>query len=308
MDSSSKELDFAYKYQFSKEARKVIAQDQGSVSPELAKAGRIRVDEDLNSDYISYYGTEIEEVQKRSVLSYVYSRMVVSALGSRMFIAKYAKSEASRAMGALESESLPNIMKLSDELGMEMGYSEGMFIMHFAKFLMISSKSPELSLVKQSLDRGIVHMERQVALRLMECAIASEIAKRLPIPLKDIPRAVAEEAKQVRLPRIAPAGPAVQKGSYRWVEQILSTPIPDIRHRTVNLILAPYLVNIKGLGEDEAAKVIIEYIDRCRQLNPDTRINESYIKYQCRYAKAKGMKPLSMEKARELYEGMINIG
>ena len=56
-----------------------------------------------------------------------------------------------------------------------------------------------------------------------------------------------------------------------------------------------------------------ELLDRIKELeckgyiNPDTKINEQYIMYQCRYAKSKGLKPLSLVKARELLAGMINF-
>ena len=68
----------------------------------------------------------------------------------------------------------------------------------------------------------------------------------------------------------------------------------------MNLILAPYLVNTKGLDVEQASRRIIVYIERCKQIDPSTKINDRYIEYQCNYAKRKGLRPLSMERAREL--------
>ena len=97
-------------------------------------------------------------------------------------------------------------------------------------------------------------------------------------------------------------------GSYAWIERLLTIPIPDVRHRTVNLILAPYLMNVRKLEEDDAVKAISDYIERCKLVNPNTNVNESYIRYQCRYSKTKGMRPLAASRAKELLAEMIEFG
>ena len=246
------------------------------------------------------------EIKRTYILSYVYSRMLISAIGNKIYLERYILAEAKRARSALSNETMPNILKLLGELGIEMGYSDERFIIGFARFLMLSSRSEQLSLVKQELDKGNVYLSKDSALRLVENAIADEIRKKMPIPASELPRRIIEESKGVKLPKIN-LKVEIREGSYRWIEKILTNPIADVRHRTVNLILAPYLCNIKGMGEQEAVNVITEYIERCKQINPDTKVNSSYIKYQCKYAKAKGLKPLSLEKARELYRGVLDL-
>ena len=95
--------------------------------------------------------------------------------------------------------------------------------------------------------------------------------------------------------------------TFRWIERLLQTPIPDVRHRTVNLILAPYLVNVRNMSPEEAFKVINDYIERCKKVNPDTKIGEQYIRYQCNYAKKRGMRPLALQKAKELLGGLVEL-
>ncbi len=53
--------------------------------------------------------------------------------------------------------------------------------------------------------------------------------------------------------------------------------------------------------------MISNYIDRCKELNPDTKVSEPYIRYQVKYAKEKGMKPLSLVKAKELLSDLIDF-
>jgi len=80
-----------------------------------------------------------------------------------------------------------------------------------------------------------------------------------------------------------------------------------VRHRTVNLILAPYLVNTKQLEVEQAARIISDYIERCKQIDPNTKINERYIEYQCSYAKRRGLRPLSHERAKELLGSAVEV-
>ncbi len=48
-----------------------------------------------------------------------------------------------------------------------------------------------------------------------------------------------------------------------WIEKLLDTPISDFRKNAINLILAPYLVNIKILSYQESYNILIEWLKRC---------------------------------------------
>lgn len=298
-------LDFAYRYPFSKDARDIIAHAPQELDERLVRAGKLRVEEDLLGS-AGYHPTGMADIKRTHVLSYVYSRMLISAVNSAPHTEKYARAEARRAGSSLEADTLPNVLKLQGELGLEMGYAHERFVIGFSRFLAASPKSGRLALARQELEKGAVYLDRTGAVMLIEGAVAAEIRKNLPIPASELPARILEEAKTLSLPKIAAR--ADVKGSYGWIERMLSNPIADVRHRTVNLVLAPYLVNVRGMPVDDAAKVITDYIERCKQMNPDTRINSTYIKYQCKYAKEKGMRPLSLEKARELYRGVLDLG
>ena len=41
-----------------------------------------------------------------------------------------------------------------------------------------------------------------------------------------------------------------------WIEKLLDTPIDDYRKNAVNLILAPYLINVRKLSYDAALNII----------------------------------------------------
>lgn len=69
---------------------------------------------------------------------------------------------------------------------------------------------------------------------------------------------------------------------YQWIgNNLLEKPIPDHRKYTIDLILAPYLANIKYLSYNEACSTIGEWIQGCNfmnQLKPSLPYFEDRIK------------------------------
>ena len=178
----------------------------------------------------------------------------------------------------------------------------------FEQYLKAAPRRRGYELVNQRLGGGAVILSSDKIKGLLAEAAAKEMMKGLPIKVNELPGEVVEYAKGVKI-RIKAAETQKKKdiASESWIEDLLKTPIADVRHRTVNLILAPYLVNSKGLDVEQATKVIVEYIEKCKELDPNTKVNERYIEYQCSYAKKRGMKPLSRTKARELLQGSIDL-
>ena len=53
---------------------------------------------------------------------------------------------------------------------------------------------------------------------------------------------------------------------YEWIETILQTPFEDCRKVIVDLILAPYLTNIKKLSYQESYQIIKKWLEKCDTL------------------------------------------
>ena len=306
--ADSPKLDFAYRYPFSTEAKEIVSSmDAGAVDGRYLTAGLLRVNEAIGKSRIEFIRTDLTELKYTYIMSYVYARMLISAAGDRYAIARYASAEANRAGEALSEDRADSVSKISGELGLNMSEKGGEFLMDFGDFAMVHQKGEALLLANQQLEKGVVHMTKERATMLLVRAVEREVAQRLPIDRKALPKEVVEMSRGIKLEEKR-AILAENKGSYAWIDRLLKTPIPDVRHRTVNLILAPYLMNVRKLDEDAAVKAISEYIDRCKLLNPNTSVNDSYIRYQCHYSKAKGMRPLAASRARELLAEMIEFG
>ena len=103
---------------------------------------------------------------------------------------------------------------------------------------------------------------------------------------------------------------------YVWIEHLLQTPIEDFRKLVIDLILAPYLINIKKLSYEESYGIIREWLDKCNVLYKlDNYRNFDYrIKYALKNAVTKEIEPMSKEKIKtdpaysELYLKLQNKG
>lgn len=93
-----------------------------------------------------------------------------------------------------------------------------------------------------------------------------------------------------------------------WIDKLLETPIADHRYFCLWHILIPYLVNIKGLSENEVISILTEWLDKCNKVN---RVRWRYpqrIKEQLKYDK--GYPPISLENLKkenfELYKLLLD--
>ncbi len=292
------ELDFAYKYPFSKEARDVIrGLNSNSIDQRQLERGKGRVEKALHDGNLDYVATSYDPAKVESIVEYVYARMLVSGMKNSIYLQRYAAAEARRSASALEMDTTDNVTKVLLELGFEASMSGDGFSMRFVDYLRFEPSADGYALVNQKLSGGMVVLDRHRFIRVMETAICKSILSGLPIDPKSVPKVVIDLSRNIRLP-VRKATERPTGVSIGWIDRLLATPIPDCRHRTVNLILAPYFITIKGMGVEQATQAISGYIEMCKTANPDTNITDKYIRYQCEYAKAHGMHPLSLKRAR----------
>ena len=83
----------------------------------------------------------------------------------------------------------------------------------------------------------------------------------------------------IRIPKLrSPA--SVDNGNrngIQWIEILLQTPITDYRKFAIWRVLTPYLLNIRGLSQEQAHNIIGKWVDECGRLqrldfNPSFRI------------------------------------
>jgi hypothetical protein len=184
---------------------------------------------------------------------------------------------------------------ISDCFGVEASLSEEdgrrEYTMPVEGYLVLTSryelaKNPKWKLVRQGLDKGVVHFSDNLLNDLFgdcaQAAIAEGVRnlRRAPFPkqLQGVKLAVLQ---------YVPAQRQRTGKGYEYVEDLLKHPVSDGRHRLVWLVLAPYLVNVKRIDEQEA-------IDRIRAfvaVAGETSAMKRFVEYNVRRAKRNGLLP-----------------
>ena len=129
-------LEFAYKYPFSNEAKEVIKSlNEKTVEDRFLTAGLLRLNEALEHNRIEFVNTNYRELRYTYLVSYVYARMLASVPQDRLVIAKYALAEAKRAAKALFEDRSENLLRISNQLGLEVSEKDGLLEVRLEQFL-----------------------------------------------------------------------------------------------------------------------------------------------------------------------------
>ena len=80
--------------------------------------------------------------------------------------------------------------------------------------------------------------------------------------------------------------PKTNKG-YLYVEDLLAHPVSDGRHRLTWLVLAPYLVNVKKLDDEQAIEKIRAFVAAAGETSAMRR----FVEYNVRRARRNGLLP-----------------
>jgi len=100
-----------------------------------------------------------------------------------------------------------------------------------------------------------------------------------------------------------------------YVEKLLTVPIQDYRKNAINLILAPYFVNILYLSDEESFHRIKQWVLKCNNvklLKPSINEFDNIIRYALKRAKETGVKPLNFKntlqyKNKKLFQQLSSI-
>jgi hypothetical protein len=97
--------------------------------------------------------------------------------------------------------------------------------------------------------------------------------------------------------------------SIAWIEKLLETPIDDYRKNAVNLILAPYLINIKKLSYDAALNIINSWLSKCGKSRQLGQNFDYTVRYALKYSAKNGHRPIKLDtlemKNKPLYDVLL---
>jgi hypothetical protein len=92
---------------------------------------------------------------------------------------------------------------------------------------------------------------------------------------------------------------------YEWIENsLLRTPITDHRKHSINLLLAPFLINVKKFGHDESYLIMLNWIMSCnnvRILHPDIKYFEEQMSSAIKNSNQNKIPPIKKENIQRKY-------
>jgi hypothetical protein len=95
-----------------------------------------------------------------------------------------------------------------------------------------------------------------------------------------------------------------------WIEKLLTMSISDNRKYCIWRILAPYLVNVRKLQDEQASYIIREWLKKCNSVKRVSFDGSSRIRYDLQSARKKGFYPIGWNQLKtqnkELFEFLKN--
>lgn len=259
-------------------SREVVAQAESRL---LSALGRAKYEPHISGliEFSSFFAAALAASQD-SVLASKFSRK--EAERAKQFFIKEAPTDKVVAMTECFGLQVSQI---------EDGENQPRYALSFESYLLLVTKYelvkfPKWKLVRQALDHGIIYMSDNMLNDLFgDCAEAaiSEGVKNLrrgPFP-KQL-QGTKNRVMQFVPPQRSKAG----KG-YLYVEGLLNHPVSDGRHRLIWLVLAPYLVNVKKVEDEEAIEKIRAFVSVAGETSSLRRFAE----YNVRRARRNGLMP-----------------
>ena len=284
--------DLELRYPFAPQSRKFfesIPVEEGLASKEVVGQAESRL---LSALGRLKYEPHISEVIEFS--SFFAAALVASQ--DDFLAARFSEKEAERAKEFFIREKESEKAKMMYEcFGVALEPSQAtsrlMYAMPFEVYLALTvkyelTKVLRWKLARQALTGGVVMLSGNLLNDLFgDCArgAISEGVRNLrkgvfPRQLQDVKAAVT---------RYVPVRSQRAGRGYLYVENLFAHPVSDGRHRLVWLVLAPYLVNVRKVENDEA-------IDRIRafvSVAGETRDMKRFVEYNVRRARRNGLLP-----------------
>jgi hypothetical protein len=164
------------------------------------------------------------------------------------------------------------------------------------------TKLGKWQLVNQALSEGVVYFTENRLNDLFGDA-SEQIIKEGVANLKrtPFPRQLMALRDKI-LPYLPPQRIRTARG-YLYIEDLIKHPVADGRHRLTWLVLAPYLVNVKKLGESEAVEIIQSFVAGVGETRPMKR----FIEYNVRRSKRNGLLPPTLRTLRSQHPDLYSL-
>ena len=210
---------------------------------------------------------------------------------------RFSKKEAERAKEFFLREEPNNKTSIVREcfgtaLRLEAaGDGRPRYSMPFERYLALVSKyelgkRPSWKLARQELDAGTIWMSDNMLNDFFgDCSLAAVAEGVRNLRKGAFPKQLLGVKSEV-IQYVPSPKPRTNKG-YLYVEDLLAHPVSDGRHRLTWLVLAPYLVNVKKLDDEQAIEKIRAFVAAAGETSAMRR----FIEYNVKRARRNGLLP-----------------
>ncbi|MDA4119753.1 MAG: DNA primase noncatalytic subunit PriX [Thaumarchaeota archaeon] len=285
--------DLELRYPFAPRSRKffeLVPVEDGLASREVIGQTESRL---LSAIGRGRYEPHISELVEFS--SFFAGALVASQ--DTVLASRYSKKEAERAKEFFVRETPgAKVMNMAECFGAAFQQTKtdsgrASFSLPFEGYLLLASKyelgkNPKWKLARQELDSGIIRMTDNMLNDLFgdcsQVAVAEGVRnlRKAPFPKQ------LQELKTKVVQYVPASRPKTNKG-YLYVEDLLQHPVSDGRHRLVWLVLAPYLVNVKKVDDEQAIEKIRAFVAAAGESSELRR----FVEYNVRRARRNGLLP-----------------
>lgn len=278
------ELSFPSKYPFTSEAKKKVDESTIELNGAVMERAVQRVVSALQGKmWKPVYLHPSDELIDLG--SYAAARMMLSFLRNRFLINKFAVAEAKRASALMRSDSVENLKKLGEELGIAPREFEGRLTLPAAAYVSFCPRSVDYRLIFRNVKGGHVEVTPHEVIRLMEEAVKMRLES--PKPLQSPPGPIREYSKRLMalVPREAVMKMSFEEGDNppcieRLLEQVREHQ--NLNHQA-RLALAIYLL-AKNVSVEKVQAIfsnLPDYEERTTKYQLDHMMKRGYSMPSC---------------------------
>lgn len=308
-------------YPFLRRAREVIAEmspeDKGLPRSEIIDQARYRMDRAVRNvdmdiqrvrgwpqyrDFVSR--TQRVDVSNTIVEFYSFFVAVQASSKNSFLTTCLGKSEAQRSKAHFIREGMEDELRVFQEATSLIFTPEpnSLFGCPVEVYLAFGSQYglfevPAWKLCNLPLGGGMIHFSQNHIKDLFTSVVNSLMTSGMQALRNQPVRADVLELVQQLEPQIPKT--VGRRANYDYIEEILKHPVSDGRHRLTWLVLAPYLVNIKGFGEEAAIETILQYLGNTRY--------RQFVRSNVRRAARQGLLPPSKSTLKSRHADLYEI-
>lgn len=280
------ELEFIAKYPFSKEAREFVEEKGVKIDFDSIEKGVTRAVKALGDGEVPKPAIVAEKDLRNEVASYAVARMIVSILGGKYLVNKYAVAESKRAHAFLKTEKKEVVKGIAQQLGIKTAEEGNALLMNAFDYLRSTPRDVSYKLVNRDVSAGLVRLKEGELARVISEAVRKRIETELPLKAKNFPPEVVKAVEEVKekLKEKMSAAPQARIVASEDYAPCIKKLLEDLKAsenlpHTARFCLAVYLLNVTVKAED-VIKIFASAPD----------YNEQTTRYQVEYAKNKGYK------------------